>query len=192
MDMGSIGYLLRYFRFTGDSFSGDDTVTSQSVLLGWTRQITPSTRMELRAGPRFSSNTVNAEAALSVRRELKHGEVALTYARTQDISTGVGAAVDTNSLAGSLTYRLLPFLRVSAEPLFARNSSEDSDANVYQIRLSSLYQINKWLSLQGSYYFSVQQGSLDSNTLEEPNNDDNIHHTVIFLGFVISYPYRIR
>jgi hypothetical protein len=192
MDTGSLGYIFRYFRFTGDDLSGDDTTTSHSFLLGWTRQITAMTRIELRAGPRFSSDTVNAEAFLSVRRRLKHGEVALSYSRTQDISTGVGAAIDTNSVSGLLTYRLLPFLQVSVEPLLARNSSDSSNANVYQIRLSSIYQINKWLSLRGSYYFSYQQGSLDSNTVAEQNNNGDIYHNVIFLGFVIDYPYRIH
>jgi predicted porin len=192
LDTASLGYIFRYFSFTGDEVSGDDTTTSNAFLLGWTRQITPLTRVELRAGPRFSSGDVNAEVAVSVRRRLKYGELALTYARTQDISTGVAAAVDTDSVAGLLSYQISPFLRVSVEPLYARNSAEDSDANVYQIRLSSVYQLNKWLSFQGSYYFSYQQGSIDSSGGTEQNNDDNIHHNVIFLGVVITYPYRIH
>jgi hypothetical protein len=191
MDTGSIGYIFRYFRFTGNDVSGDDTTTSHSFLLGWTRQITALTRIELRAGPRFSSDTVEAEAFLSVRRRLEHGEIALSYARTQEVSTGVGAVVDTNSVSGLLTYRLLPFLQVSVEPLLARNTSDSSNANVYQIRLSSTYQINKWLSLQGSYYFSYQQGSLDSSTGAYQNNNGDIYHNIVFLGFVIAYPHRI-
>jgi predicted porin len=192
LDTVSLGYLLRYFTFTGDDVSSDDTTTSNAFLLGWTRQITPLTRVELRAGPRFSSDELNAEVAVSVRRRLKHGELALGYARTQDVSTGVGAAVDTDSVFGLLSYQISPFLRIGVEPLFARNSAEDSDANVYQIRLSSVYQLNKWLSFQGSYYFGYQQGSIDSNGGTEQNNDDNIHHNVIFLGVVITYPYRIH
>ena len=75
MDTGSLGYIVRYFRFTGDDLSDGDTTTSQSFLLGWTRQLTPMTHLELRAGPRFSAGTVNAEASLAVRHRLQELEV---------------------------------------------------------------------------------------------------------------------
>ena len=47
MDTGGVRYILRYFQFGGDSLSDDDTLISQSVLLGWTRQLTPWTSIEL-------------------------------------------------------------------------------------------------------------------------------------------------
>jgi hypothetical protein len=191
MDTGSVGYLFRYFDFTSDRVLAEDTVSSHSFLLGWTRQLTPFTRFELRAGPRFSEGSINAEAFLSVSHRLKHGELSFTYARTQTTVAGEAEVVNTDGVSAVLTYQLLRYLKVSVAPLYSRNTLGDSDADVYQMRLNATYQINEWLSLQGSYFFSFQQGRLSSDTPVEPISDDDILHNIVLFGFVISYPYRV-
>jgi hypothetical protein len=190
-DTGSLGYLVRYFRFGGDDGGGADPTTAQAVLFGWTRQLTALTRLEVRAGPRFSAGTVNAEALLAVRRRLPAGELAFLYARTQDISTGVGGVVNTDSVSALLSAQVWRALRLSAGPMVTRNTVDESEATVYQLRLHASYQLTKWLSLQGSYALSYQQGLLNSGPSTGPNDDEQISRNVVSVGISLSYPQRL-
>jgi hypothetical protein len=197
LDTGSLGYIFRSFRFDGDSFTdgdsfaGGETTTSHAFTFGWTRQITPLTEISLRAGPRFSEGSVNAEALASLRHRLEHGELSFTYSSSQDSVAGEAGAVNTHSFSASLTYRFLQFLEVGAAPAFYRNTRGNAEAKVYQLNLNATYQINQWLSLKSSYLFSFQQGLLDSTpAIAQPGNG-NILHNIALLSLVITYPYRV-
>ena len=190
-DTGSLGYIFRAFRFDGAGIAGGETTTSHAFTVGWTRQITPLTEIALRAGPRFSEGSVNAEALASLRQRLEHGELSFTYSASQDSVAGQAGAVNTHSFSASLTYRFLQFLQVGAAPAFFRNTRGDAEAKVYQLNLNAAYQINQWLALQSSYLFSFQQGMLDSTpAIAQPGSGD-ILHNIALLSLVITYPYRV-
>src|SRR5262249_45175921 len=121
-DTGSLGYIIRYFRSNGTtSAAGGETTTSHAFTFGWTRPITPLTDVPLRAGPRFSEGSVNAEASASIRTRLKHGELWFTYSAAQGSVAGQAGAVNINSVSAGFRYQLLQFLQVGATPSFFRD-----------------------------------------------------------------------
>jgi hypothetical protein len=186
LDTGSLGYSFTLFRFEGEG-----TTTSQAFTVGWARQLTALTSVELRAGPRFSEGSVTPDLLASIRHRLKLGQVSVTYSRSQYAVAGQAGTVNTDSFVGAFSYQLLPLLEVSAAPTFYRNTRGRSEAKVYGMGLNAAYQINKRLSLQSSYTFIFQQGVLDSTTTEVARGDENIYHNIFSLSLVVTYPYRI-
>lgn len=177
-DTGKFGYNLRRFAF------GDDTTMSHAFTLGWTREFTPLTSITLRGGPRVSDGTVDPEVSASIRHRLRRGELSFTYARSQTTAVGQAGTVNTEILAASATYQLLRFLSIGAAPSFIRSTRASAEVKVYLVNLDVTYQITKWLSLVGSYQFSLQQGSLEGR-------DEKIPHNVVLLRLVATYPYRV-
>lgn len=185
-DTGSLGYIFRRFFF-----DSRDTTTSHAFAVGWTRQLTSLTSIALQAGPRFSEGSVDPEVSASIRHRLKQGDLSFTYSRSQNTISGRAGTVNTESFTGAVTYQLLPFLQVGAEPRFSRNTGAASEAKVYEVSLNATYQINKWLSLLGSFQSSIQQGSLDSVTATSELGDEDIHHNILLLSVAITNPYRV-
>jgi hypothetical protein len=185
-DTGSLGYIFRHF-----SFDSNDTTTSHTVTLGWLRQLTRQTSILLRAGPRFSEEDVDAEVLASIRHRLKQGELSFTYERSQDTVAGETGSVDTDTLSAGLTYQLLRFLEVSAVPSFSRITRGSAEAEVYRAGLHLTYQLTKWLSLLGSYQFSLQQGRLEAAAIAAGRGDEEIYHNIILLGLTFTSPYRL-
>lgn len=185
-DTGSLGYTFSLFRFDSEG-----TTTSHAFTVGWTRQLTSLTSIVLQAGPRFSEGSVDPEVSASIRHRLKQGDLSFTYSRSQNTISGRAGTVNTESFTGAVTYQLLPFLQVGAEPRFSRNTGAASEAKVYEVSLNATYQINKWLSLLGSFNSSLQQGSLDSVTATSELGDEDIHHNILLLSVAITNPYRV-
>ena len=191
-DTGNLGYTFRHFVFGGSGTSaGEDTITSHVLTLGWTRELTPLLSVTLRGGPRFSEGSVAPEVSASIRYKLKSGGLLFTYARSQTTSIGEARTLDTESFTASVSYQFLRLLQLSAAPSFSRNSSEGSDVNVYRLSLGATYQITEWLSLVGSYQFSLQQGSFTSTTGTPGSPDQEISHNIVVLRLVATYPYRV-
>lgn len=191
-DTGNLGYTFRHFIFGGSGTTADnDTLTSHVLTLGWTREITPLISVTLRAGPRFSQGSVVPEAYASIRYKLKSGELLFTYAKSQTTTIGEAQLLDTDSFSASVSYQFSRFLQLSAAPSFYRNSSEGSDVKVYGLSLGATYIITEWLSLVGSYQFSLQQGSFTSTTGTPGSPDQEISHNIVVLRLVATYPYRV-
>lgn len=185
-DSLGLDYILRYF-----AFDNEDTTTSHAFPLGWTRQLTSLTSIALRAGPRFSEDSVDVEASASITHRLEHGQVSFTYSRSQNTVSGQAGAVDTDSFTGTATYQLLRFLQVSAEPSFSRSTRADAQAKVYRVTLNAAYQIRQWLSLQGSYQFSLQQAESDFLRDRSGRGGEDIYHNIFLLSLAMTYPYRL-
>ena len=189
-DSATLGFTPRFFT------SSEDRTLSYAFTAGWTRQHTRLTSTVLRAGPRVTDGSVGAEVLASISRQIKNGAVSLTYLQSQSLVADVSDAVNVQVLTGSITYTPLRFLQVTATPFFSRNTpvgSEqgDSEARVYGLGLNANYQLNKWLSLVGSYLFSYQQGGLDSSFQAATGDDGDIYHNIVTLGLAITYPYRV-
>lgn len=188
-DTGSFSYTFRQFAFGGGDttrpFRSGDTIASSAFTLGWTREVTPLTSFTLRGGPRFSEGLVDPEVSASIRHRLKRGEVSFTYARSQTTVIGRTGTLDTESFAAAVTYQPLRFLQVSAAPSFFKSTNATFKAKVYRVNLGATYQITKWLSLVGSYEFSLQQGGLGRLRNEE------ISHNLFLLRLVATNPFRL-
>lgn len=178
-DTGSLGY-----SFSRYVFGGQSTVDSQAFTLGWSRDLTPLTRFTLRAGPRVTRGKVRAEVSASVRHTLSRGEVSFSYARSQATVLGVSEPVKTDSFTAAGTYQLLRLLTVSAAPSYIRTSLGGAVAKVYELNFGAIYRFTEWLSLNGSYRFDFQQGSI-------AGLDEHIIHNVALVSLSVSYPYRV-
>jgi hypothetical protein len=185
-DAGDIGYTFRFF-----SFDGDNTTTSHAFTLGWIRQLTPLTSITLRGGPRFSESSVDAEASASLSRQIDRGQLSLNYTRSQNVVAGLAGAVTTDSVSATIAYQLAQFLQVTAAPRFSRSVRGNLETRVYGVGLNATYQLNRWLSLQGSYQFSLQQGDLVSTTVVDRRGNEEIYHNILSLGLAMTYPYRV-
>lgn len=190
-DTVGIGYSYRHFRFSdnGDGNAADNgTVTSHVASLSYTRELTPLTTVTLRGGPRFSEGSVKPDVTASINHTFKNGRLAFNYGRSQTTSIGLGGTVDTESFNLLLTYQPLRDLDLSVSPALFRNSQTGNDADVYSLQLTAHYRMLKWLTLAGSYQFSLQQGTLNSASVSK---DQDILHNILFLTLVGNYEYKL-
>lgn len=180
LDTGSVGYTLREF-----DFDPGGTTTSHAVTLGWTRQLTPLTSLTLRGGPRFSEGSVDPEVSASIRHRLRLGEVSFTYSRSQTTVIGRAGSVDNEAFIATAVLEPLPSLEVRAAPSLLRTFDADREARVYALDLTAEYKITAWLSLEGAYEFSFQEGGVNAI------RDEEISHNIILLRLTVKQPYRI-
>jgi hypothetical protein len=189
-DTASVGAIFRYFRFE-DDVTGGDSIPSYAITLGWARQLTRFTSVELHVGPRFTEGEapgVEAQAALSQR--LKHGRLGLRYVHSQGTISGESGVVNSDTLAADVSYQLWRRLGATLETSFSRSTDTTSaqDTNTYRVNLRVAYQVSEYVSLLASYQFTFQNGPID--TTDTGNNQD-IYRNVFMLQLVVSRPYRV-
>jgi hypothetical protein len=140
--------------------------TAHAVLLGWTHDLTPRTRIELAGGPRFSSaegvdeSSVRAEALVSVRHRYARGEVGVLVSRAQTTIVGIPGTVTTDHAALLLAHAFHPRVRLSLRPLVYRNTNFALDATVYLLDSGLSWTLSPWAALDVSYRRSLQQGGV--------------------------------
>ena len=185
-DSVNLGYIFRRF-----DFDVGETTTSHAFTLGWTHKLAQLTSLTLRAGPRFSQGSIEAEISASLSQQLQHGQLSLTYTRSNGAVTGVPGAVNVDSVTATLAYQPWRFLKVSATPQFSRSTGNNFDTKVYQASLNGTYQVNQWVSVQASYQFSLQQGSTVSLASPVGSGNGDIYHNIFFVTLAITRPYRV-
>lgn len=177
-DSGSVGYTFRRFLF-----EGDDNVSAHLMSFGWTRELTPRTRLVLHGGPRFSGGEVDPEGSASLHYRLERGELSFTYARGLATVLGEAEPAETTSYSGSLRYDVSRSFELSATPSFHSVTSGGAEADVYRLNLDAHYRLNRYLSFVGAWQFSLQKGTLGGSSGE-------IERNVLWVGLVLSYPPR--
>ncbi len=180
-DLASIEY-----RFSQFSFGGRDETKSYTIQPGWTHDLTPLTSFTVKAGPRFSSGSTDADVYASVRHRLQQGEVSLVYTRSQTTVVGEGGTVTSNSVSLPVRYRVLPLFEVSALPSFSHTKRSSLEAKVYGMKLDGTYEITRWLSLIASYEYRLQKG-----VLAGPRRHDDIPNNILFLKLEVKDRYRL-
>lgn len=192
-DKGSFTYGFRHFVSDGAllaNSSGDDHETSSSHLfsVGWARELSALTMLNLRGGPRFSSGDVAPEVEGALTRRFRRGEASFTYGRTQNIAVGRIGPVETESYLGSLSYQFLPRFTLRANPAYYINDGEDTKTKVYRLDLSGVYAIKPWLSLQGIYRFSFEREK--GPVLRSTVRGDR-YRNVVFVELTAAPEYRL-
>lgn len=184
-DLGSLEYTYRQFIF-----GGDDTTDSHAITPGWTRELTPATSLTLKAGPRFSEGSVDAEIGSSIRHRFREGEVSLSYSRSQTAVAGEAGSATTDGVMLTLKYKVLPLLEFGAAPAFFRTARGPSDSKVYRIKFDATYEITRWLSLVGSYEYSFQKGILPGAVVAGGRHAE-IPNNILFLKLEIKDRFRV-
>lgn len=192
-DKGLLAYGFRHFTTGGTLLSNqarrfDDSLSSQVLSLGWTRELSSLMMLNLRGGPRFSRGEAAPEVEGSLSRRFHHGEAMFTYGRTQNIAVGRSGPVETESYLGSINYQVLPRFLVRANPGYHINEGENFTTKVYRLDLNASYAISPWLLLQGQYRFSFER---ESGRLPGSSGRGDRLRNVVFVELTVAPQYRL-
>jgi hypothetical protein len=154
-------------------FAAAGTVLRSHVLvLGWTRQVTPRARFDIKAGPRLSDDgTVGAEVSFGLRGNLRHGDVTLEYTQTEATAIGHLTRLDVQGVSVRARRQLQRELWITGGPGIFQSRDHQSEAIVYRAGAELEWRPIPGVALTGSYVWSRQQGNLGSPALLDiPHN----------------------
>ena len=145
---------------------------SHVLLLGWSRQVTPRARFDIKAGPRLSDDgTVGPEVSLGVRGTLRHGDVTFEYTQTEATAVGHLTRLDVQGVSVRARRQLQRALWISGGPGIFESRDHQSEAIVYRAGADLEWRPIPGVALTGSYVWSRQQGNLGSPALLDiPHN----------------------
>ena len=88
------------------AFQPGEPILSHVGSVGWSRRITPLTKLTLEGGPRLTAGLVQPEVKASLSRRVEERtEVALTYSHTRTVAVGLPELIETDSMQASVAYR---------------------------------------------------------------------------------------
>ncbi|HEU4685891.1 MAG TPA: hypothetical protein VFS39_15405 [Nitrospira sp.] len=189
------GYIGRHFTFSGDfntpiaGFLGGNPndVNSHAFVVNWAHEFAAGTRLDVRAGPRFTNGGLDdrPEALVGLRRRIQNGELGLTY--TSAITTVIGTVGSTRTDNVTLTalYEPVKHFTLTAAPTVAWIKNSTFSSTIYTAYVEAAYQFNKFVTAKGSAYFSHQESELtgSSGTFVIPRN-------VFWFRVELTYPTR--
>jgi len=191
-------YVGRHFTFGGDfntptaGFIGGNPapVNSYAPMVSWSHEFTTDTRLDVRAGPRFTDGSLDnrPEAFVGIRRRIQNGEVTLAYTSALTTVIGTVGATTSDSVLIRFVYEPVRHLTFTLQPTAAWISNSAFTSTIYTAYVEAAYQFNKYMTAKGSAYFSYQEGDFistsgTSETLVIPRN-------VYWLRLEFTYPTR--
>lgn len=192
-------YVGRHFTFGGNlnsgltGFIGGDpsNVTSHALQMAWAHEFSADTRLDVRAGPRFTNGSLDSrpEAFVGLRRRIQNGELSLGYTSAITTIIGTVGATRTDSLMIMATYEPVKHLTFTVSPTASWIANSAFDSTVYTAYLEAAYQFNKYVTAKGSAYFSYQEGNF-LPTGGATVNDVVIARNVYWLRLEFTYPTR--
>jgi hypothetical protein len=173
----SLSYQFEYF--TGEA---QDSETGHTVLLGWSRQLGPSTSMVLQAGPHISGQgDVDLSANAGLSHQFGWGTVRLGYSRSQSLVVGRTGAQTVDMFTAGLGAR--PQRDVGLALVGSASRIEEDgpagDTWTYAITATGTYAITNWLAARLSYEYSYEDSA------------QAIQRHVVILSLDLSYPFRL-
>ena len=157
----SFGYTLRRFAFGGEG------VTSHVLLAGWTRSLGSRTSLRVAAGPRMASGSGEPapEIEVSLRHQVKGGELLAAYGQTEARILGLAGVGSTESATVSLTRDLFRSLRLGLSPGVFRNRAPQMEWTVYRLGSRLVWSIGRSVSIVGSHEFASTRGGVPGDFL---------------------------
>jgi len=175
LDQGLIAYRFRLFETTDGG--GTDHTTAHSVLLGYRRQLGPTTAAAIQVGPSFSEGTVEPDVDAYVTHGFRNGSVGLRFGRTQSIVVGRAGPQTVDRVVGFWGYQLPRGAALGISGGFT--NIEDGTDRTYAVTASATYPLTAWARVGASYTFSYE----DAGTFTIDR-----HVVTVFLTF--AYPVR--
>ena len=149
---------------------------SHVFALGWSRQVTPRARVDIKAGPRFSDDgEMGPEVSFGVQGDLRHGSVFIEYTHTEATAVGQRTRLDVQGLSVRLRRRVHRDFAIGGGPGIYQSRAHGADAVVYRAGVDCEWRLARQLALTGAYTWSRQQGGLTGPVLP-----DIIHNTFSF------------
>ncbi len=177
LDTVTLGYRVAIYEF-----EGSDTTTSHIPTVGWTRLLTPQTKLILEGGPRFSDGDVGPEVSARLEQDFRLAKLALGYARSQGFILGQPGIVTTETYLGSITVEPIKSLLVSVAPTITKISGAQTlDTTFYELVATASYPILRWLTARATYRFGYQ----------EQLGAGDILRNVFSVSLEATYPYRV-
>jgi len=191
-------YVGRHFRFGGDfntptaGFIGGNPapVNSYAPMLSWSHEFTTDTRLDVRAGPRFTDGSLDnrPEAFVGIRRRIQNGEITLAYTSALTTVIGTVGATTTDSLLVRFVYQPMRYWTFTLQPTAAWIQNSAFTSTIYTAYVEAAYQFNKFITAKGSAYFSYQEGDFVSTSGTTQNLV--IPRNVYWLRLEFTYPTR--
>jgi hypothetical protein len=177
LDTVTLGYRVAIYEF-----EGSDTTTSHIPTVGWTRLLTPQTKLILEGGPRFSDGDVGPEVSARLEQDFRLAKLALGYARSQGFILGQAGIVTTETYLGSIAAEPVKSLLVSVAPTITKISgAQTQDTTFYELVATASYPILRWLTARATYRFGYQ----------EQLGAGDILRNVFSVSLEATYPYRV-
>lgn len=156
------GYIFTRYQLDDDPDPTSTTGNSDSEethvpWLGLLRQLSASSHIIVRAGPRLSSDSTTPYLLFEFRRRSPNSEILLEYERNESILLGDASRQEFQRYSATLSRRLGLNLDVRAIPTYARLKRENSTPDVYRLILESEYRFNPAVSLVASYRLDYQE-----------------------------------
>jgi hypothetical protein len=154
-DVVDVKYGVRTYDFN----AGTRTI-AHAVGIGWSRQLTRQTHVEVHGGPVLDGRHSAPEVLVSWRYRHRPAELSLTYARTQTTLIGFERTVDTRTVAASAAYKPTSRLQLRAAPAVFRTTSGALRADAGRLTLEAEVGMSSRLSLRAMYDATLQRGNL--------------------------------
>jgi hypothetical protein len=193
------GYVGRHFTFGGNLTSpiagfiggNPENVTSHAPLVTWAHDFTADTRLDVRAGPRFTNGVLDdrPEAYVGLRRRITNGELTLGYTSALTTIIGTVGATQTDSVGARFVYEPVRHLTFTTAATAAWIKSSAFRGTIYTGYVEAAYQFNKYVTAKGSGYFSYQQSDFFTDGVMTAENVI-IPRNVYWLRLEFTYPTR--
>jgi hypothetical protein len=156
-DRTRLAYGLRRF------VSAETATASHAVTVGWSRDVSPLSQIDLEGGPLLTEGTVKPEVALALSHRFRRGQAALAYVHTQTTVVGHPRPVTAEGLSLTFSRQLLGSLRIGGGPAVFRVRDRDAETTVHRVGLDLTWRLTGTMSLAASHQFSAQQGALGAD-----------------------------
>jgi hypothetical protein len=182
------------YGYTYTHFSFDNAATGVSGVsdyvhaprIGIYRNLSAFTSLSAQVGPRFSTDEVGVNFAVTLQRHYINGRFMIGYDRGAASLIGEPGLVDLRVFNVSATHEFtnnfeLSLVASSGEVM--RDNSSFSDARIHRAGVSARYRFNEFASVSASYSYSHQRISEFSGRNVIPRN-------VAMIALTLTYPRR--
>jgi hypothetical protein len=176
-DALSMGY-----RFDEFQFDGTEAVDAHTLLFGASRELTRRTTLSLKAGPRYSGDSVDPEVSASLGYRFDRGQAEVSYDRSQTLVVGHPGTIETEGVRAAFSYSFGAHSGMRIGSSVLSSSSGELEADVYALDIEANWRIGRYLNMTSAYGYSSQRGSIDIPTFGE------INRNVVWLGLVVAPP----
>lgn len=172
-------YLYRDYEFErvvdiGPSVVVRDSEDSHTPWLGITQALSATSRLEARAGPRFSDGETDPYFLFSWTRDYDRGDTVIEALWDETSVLAEVGKVESKSIYASWNHEFSADLEGSAGAGFARLEGTGYEADIAYFDLSGIYRFNRFIFMTASYRFNTQDiesitsitpGSIDRNAV---------------------------
>ena len=153
-----------HYQHSAVVFEGEETasMSTHTLLGGFSRTIGPRTALSLRGGPRFNGDSITPDASLSISHSWRTASVELSLLRTQTTVIGQSGLVETEGLETTLTWTPMRRITAHVAPAVIRSSRDPFDGTVYRLGLGLRYAITGMLDVDVAYTRDTQHGAIDA------------------------------